>query len=497
MKKSRHSIVLVLFFVIILTNSSCFNHIRRIKDMRVKDVFVVYDTSTLRIPGNKFAIGIGILAKLNDSIKHPNDTILYTKGWMNGTLNWSNFNIKTFGCNYTNGKIELASKAWPEKGNIAVDVEVKTQNNKRFYLSIPKNYLIKTKLFAQNSFQKAPGNNIKLGLLKTYDNGYIETIKKKKDVTNFLSLCRIMVTGGEYNNGTFSITDDFTKIEYNEAGIIATPMFDRLLTDTFSIQLDYIDSYSATYSASSRFSAPSGQDGRNGNDAHCYGCMGEDGYNGYHGYDGLEGEHGSDIAVNIDAEYDSLLHTDLCLISVENLSNGQRKFFKINPKGGNLKVTSYGGNGGNGGDGGDGGNGGNGGAGETYTVDIKKHKSYSDSTGTHTIEVIEQETITKPGGHGGRGGYGGDGGYGGPGGIGGDIYIYYTEASYPYLHCIIPNSVGGNGGMSGNGGSAGRGGNGGNGNPNGSNGSSGRSGSSGMAGPWGPNGRVIYEKRNQ
>ena len=486
------SISLLLLF---LSSCAYFKSIHNLKNVVVKDVFMVYDTSVLRVPGNRFGIGIGVLAKLKDSVTYPNDTLLFTKGFKGGSLNWSNFTVKTFGCNYANGKIQIPANVWPEKGNIAIDVEAKTQTDKRYYLSIPRNYLIQTKLFAQNVFKKAPSNVVRLGVIKKYDNNKIEILSKKRDVANYLSLCKIYVTGGVYDNSYFTITDDFYNIEYNEAGIIAEPIIAPTLVDTFRIQLDYIDDYQASFYASSSFQAPSGENGASGTNAQCYSCRGADGFDAGSGYNGHAGEDGHDVAVDVTTVFDSILKTNLCIFTVEDLITGERKHFKVNPNGGSLSVHTSGGQGGDGGDGGNGGNGGDGGDGETYVVEKKKSVSVTDSTGTHLVEIIEHVQVTNEGGHGGRGGCGGNGGFGGNGGRGGNIYVYYSEASFPYLHCIDVQTIGGNAGHAGLGGYAGRGGAGGKGDPSGKDGLSGFNGNDGRSGLSGNRGEIILEMK--
>jgi hypothetical protein len=403
--------------------------------------------------------------------------------------------MKTFGCDYSNGKIKLPDQNWPEKGNIAIDIEVASQPQIRQYITIPKNYITRIKLFARNTFHKAPGNSIKLGINKIFDNSFTEILNKRRQVDKFLTGCKIYVTGGDYKNGTFKITDDIFKIEYHEAGIIAEPIFDPSLADTFNFKLDYIDNYNASIIAGSGYGGYSGMSGSSGANGGCSGCNGSDGQNGSDGSNGSSGENGHDVSVDFDAYYDTILNTDLCLVHIEDLADKRTWNYLVNPKGGTLKLTSSGGNGGDGGAGGSGGSGGDGGAGSTHTYERTKNVTVTDSTGTHTVQETETYTETDPGGHGGNGGYGGSGGSGGYGGDGGKIYVYYTEASMPFLSILTVNSLGGSGGFSGSGGYGGSGGSGGNGNPSGSGGFSGSSGSSGFSGSSGRNGEVIFTKK--
>jgi len=429
---------------------------------------------------------------MKDSWNQTKDTVLFTNGFADGSLQWSEFEIKTFSCNYSNGKIHIPGKGWPEKGNMIIDISCINQPENNCLTSIPKNYIINTEFFPQNTFKKAPGNSIRLGIRNTYDNLSIETLKKKSEVDEFFSACNVLVTGGEYENGFFNITENVFDIEFNTAGIIGEPTFDPSLSDTFSLQLDYIDDYKFTVYGRSGFNGSSGSNGSFGSDGGCYGCCGSDGQNGESGYNGEDGDRGPDVDIEIVAYYDTILNTELCFVTIEDLDNQNLKYFIVNPNGGSLRLLSEGGDGGSGGNGGHGGSGGHGGNGESYTIENKKYVTITDTTGTHIQEIIETVTVTEPGGNGGRGGSGGHGGNGGYGGDGGNIFVYYTDSAYPYLSCFSINSTRGMGGSSGSGGHSGSGGAGGSGNPSGSNGSSGFSGTSGWSGDSGREGDVIY-----
>lgn len=495
MKRNIYSLAISLLIAFTVSSCSYFSKIRSLEKVIVKDIFVVYDTSTLRIPGHSVRIGIGVIARLKDSNQQHNDTLLFTKGLKKGSLNWSNFDIKTFGCNYSNGKLEIYKENWPNKGNIALDVHTKTNPQKSCYISIPKNYITQTQLVAQNTFHKAPGNKIKIGVIKTYDNWHTEILTRKSEVDNYLSGCKLYVTGGYYNKGYFTIDNDIFNIQYHTAGIIAVPVAAPSLADTLSFQLDYIHKYEVNVRATSGFSGFAGTKGNSGAAGGCNGCDGYDGYDGGDGQHGEPGEPGHDLAVDLDTYFDTILKTDLCMVRIEDLVNSQTKVYLVNPKGGSVNITSYGGNGGCGGDGGSGGDGGGGANGETRIMERRYTVTYADSTGTHTKEEVETYTVTNGGGRGGNGGNGGYGGNGGDGGDGGNIYIYYNDESYPYLNTIIAKSYAGGGGCGGSGGSAGSGGTGGNGNPSGASGSSGFRGVSGWPGYAGHDGKIIYTQK--
>ncbi len=477
--------------------SGCSNKIRQLSKTDVNQIFFVYDTTALRIPGNTFKVGIGAETRVKDSHNREHDTVLYTTGFKGGSLPWSNFNVKTFGCSFSNGKVTIPDQDWTDKGNIAIDVEIKEKPDKRVYTSIAKNYITGVKLIAQSAFHKAPGNEIKLGVVKTYDNYATEILKKKKDVDNYFSHCQVLVSGGQYKNGSFLISEDLNQIENHRVGVVARPVADPAFADTFNVLLDYVDNYEYNVYASSGTTGPSGRDGAYGISADCRKCNGGDGQNGESGYNGVPGEYGHNLQVNLDAYFDSLLATTLCYVNVYDEYTQQQKVYLVNPKGGTLNIATHGGDGGHGGRGGDGGRGGNGVDGKTYTKERIREEVVTDSTGRHTVKIVEHYTVTEPGGNGGYGGHGGYGGNGGFGGDGGNIMVYYTEVSRPFLSCLHLRSIGGSGGMGGFGGNGGLHGSGGSGNPSGADGKSGESGPSGVSGQSGNNGNIAFEKKRR
>jgi hypothetical protein len=482
--KDRTCKFFLMLLVLQFTGCSYFNKIRSLKNIPVKDIYLSYDSNILRIPGNSFQIGISVITNNNDTLR--------TKGFLNGTLRWSNFKIRTFGCDYSNGKLYIPENDWAMEGTISIDIEVKRQTNVKKYYAIQKNYLSGFKIFPQNQFNKAPGSVIKLGIIENYDTHDKIILKKTRDVTDFIKKCNTEILGGSYYNGSFRINENIYSFYNHWTGIAATSLKNNFLTDTFDFQLDYINQYNASYVSSHGSDGHNGFDGINGNSGSFYGQNGTDGANGSHGSEGYKGERGHDIKVVFDAYFDTVLHTDLCFITLEDLKEKRLADYLVNPKGGTFTLFTQGGKGGDGGRGGSGGNGGNGSAGETRQTIIKKIITETDSTGTHNKEIVETILETFPGGHGGSGGYGGNGGYGGAGGDGGNIYVYYTERAYQYLNCLNTKSIGGSGGFSGSGGYGGSGGTGGSGNPNGANGSSGQSGTSGWQGSPGMNGQVFY-----
>jgi hypothetical protein len=479
-----------LLFTSLVLFSSCgyFNKIRSLKNIAVRDISVFYDSTVLRIPGNSFKIGLRVISEKNDT--------LYTRGFMDGTLRWNNFNIRTFNCKYTNGSIYIPDVKWALKGSVGIDIEIKTDTKKRIYYTLNKNHLTSFKIIPDGNYLKAPGSSVKLAIAKTYNNSIFEIVRNRKEVNNFFQNCFLYINGCEYKNGYLKINDDIYQIYNHRTGFIAISDQNAFLGDTFEFNLDYIKKYNYYSEAKNGvygFSAYDGSNGYSGN----IGENGGNGSEGGHGGNGSDGYRGHDLTVNFDEFYDTIINTDLCIAEVIDEVEHTTKSYLINPKGGSIIITSRGGSGGNGGHGGNGGKGGNGGAGVVFTKTITKTITVTDSTGSHKKNVEEIVKIQKSGGSGGNGGNGGDGGDAGYGGDGGDIYIYYTDSSAKYLDCINAKSIGGSGGLAGFGGSSGLGGSGGSGNPSGSNGRSGSSGTSGTLGFSGNSGKVYFYKMEE
>ena len=472
---------------------------------KIDSVQIVFDHQQLLLPGESFRIGVVSYSK--------NGKIKKTVGILGGSIWWWKYKVEVTGGTDFSGRILVNEQLIPSKGKyINIKVFPRKQPELAKELLLPLNYETKITYRPTVGFDKAPGSQIKGELITVFNNGQtriFSDLRNSNESENYLFSGK----GGLWKNGKFTIEPDFTKIEEHRSSLIVNSLRNRLVADTFSVQLDYKHAYNLHLSGSSGLPGFSGSGGSSG----------LPGYHGSHGQAGQDGEFGSDgpeIGIWTDLYRDSVLNCDLLYVYAQNLWTGEEFRYLINPDGGKLDVSSMGGSGGFGGSGGNGGSGGEGLEGEkwiekhiekrmvkkpiTKKVIKKEKKKVIDKDGKETevevdVEVtetvyvdevidVEVEVVKQGlGGDGGDGGWGGPGGLGGPGGYGGNITLYFTDDAMLYKHLITVRSEGGSGGIHGSGGSGGRGGSGGQGNPNGNNGAGGQSGPSAMG--WADSGR--------
>lgn len=472
---------------------------------RIDSIQLVFDDQQLLLPGETFRIGI-ISYQKNGKVKK-------TIGIPGGSVFWWRYKVDVTGGTDYSGRITVNDQLIPSKGKyIGIKAYPRKQPELVKELILPLNYETRISFQPENTFDKAPGSQIKGELISEFDNGMIRTyqnLRRNKEAENFI----FSGNGGAWQKGEFTIEPDFTKIQNHQASLIVNSVRNQSVIDTFSVLLDYKHAYNLSLwgsSGASGFSGSSGSDGSSG----------QHGGDGQHGQNGEFGENAPDIGVWVDLYRDSILNTDLLYVYAENLWTGEESRYLVNPDGGSLTVTSRGGSGGIGGNGGRGGDGGNGRDGEIWIerkiekrivqkpfkekVIRKEKRTVTDSDGKPKevevdveveIEVmknVEEEVVIEikhqgPGEDGGNGGWGGAGGVGGAGGFGGNIDLYFTDDAWSYQQLFIARSEGGSGGSNGSGGSGGRGGNGGQGNPTGRSGSNGNSGPSAIG--WAPGGR--------
>ncbi len=488
---SFKSLKVFLFLVVISfsCNQQFSEKVRTIKNMSISDIQLVYDTTALRIAGNKFHFGIKV--KTADGLEYS------TTGWSGGTLSWSNFKIRVDGGTRRSDKIIISKDLSYSVKEISIKVNGSRRQKIDTTFHILLNQVTDIKLEPLNQIVKAPGRYIDFGIRFYYDCGktvFHERWSKRKRAFNQFD---IFTDGGNFDNNKFYITKDIFSIIDHQVGMLIVFKEDKSIRDTFEILLDYKDNYLEYFSGQNGFDGNYGYDGYDGNDAGCEGCQGENGEHGEPGTNGYSGFDGPDINVYAEAYYDNILNCDLLKVRVENCIQSFSTFYLVNPMGGNISITSVGGAGGHGGYGGKGGDGGIGGPGERYTIDVEKYVTETDTSGKEVKKlVIEKVEKQRQGGKGGNGGNGGLGGNGGDGGNGGQIKLFYTGLTKKYLSVIRLSSQGGTGGFEGQGGSRGDAGSGGNGKPNGSNGYCGSVGFSGNYGYPGFSGDIYRTLSN-
>jgi hypothetical protein len=500
------SIVTLLLSFVMLENSTA-----GIFYPKVDSIQLVLDKNQLILPGETFKIGVHSF--------HKKGKVRSTTGWLGGVVLWWRYETEIIGGTISSGKITVNDKLMPSKGKyISVKVWPRKKPAISKTLLIPLNYETQIEFRPSGNFDKAPGCTFKGEIIATFNNGVVEhyrNLNSKKVIENY----RFATDGLIPVKGKFMIEPDFLKIIDHEVVLGLSSQRNPSISSTFSVQLDYKHNYNLTFWGRSGFNGFNGSRGSGG-------ATGQDGYSGTWGGDGQPGEMGPDIGVWTDNYFDSTLNCNLLYVYAQNFRSGEEMIYLINPNGGSLAVTSFGGDGGSGGNGGDGGNGGRGEDGriwhetvtktrtvkQPYTETVTKKVKKRRTTGTGEEEEYEEtitEEITKyrdvqetyqvqikhqePGEDGGDGGDGGHGGSGGPGGDGGYLFLHFTEDAWQYQEKIIANSIGGSGGFAGSGGNAGHGGSGGSGEPSGRHGSSGFNGRAGWSGNSGWSGQIFTE----
>lgn len=487
-----------LFPVVILSvllSASCWSATGGPLPPKMDSIQIVFDNQQLVLPGESFQIGILSYYK--------NGKVKKTTGRLGGPVWWWKYKVDVTGGTDFSGRISVNEELVPSKGKyIDIKAYPRKQPELAKELLLPLNYETKIAYRPTAGFDKSPGSQIKGELITEFNNGQKRVctdLRNSRESSNF----QFSGEGGSWKNGKFTIDPDFMKIQNHRSALIVNSLRNTSVADTFSVQLDYKHAYDLQFSGSSGISGFSGASGSTG-------YAGGNGADGQNGQNGEFGNDGPDIGVWVDLYRDSVLNADLLYVYAQNLFTNKEYRYLINPEGGSLEVTSFGGSGGVGGNGGNGGSGGSGRDGEKWIErhvekqTVKKpvtkkvirkeiHKRKDAEGKEYDVEVEVETTETEyvdevvdvvvevvhqgPGEDGGDGGWGGPGGLGGPGGYGGNITLYFTQDAMPYSHLITARSEGGSGGMNGSGGNGGPGGSGGAGEP------SGRSGSSGQSGP--------------
>jgi len=461
----KNNIFIVIALAMALMIGSCMS----LEKVSIANLRLEYDKKPLRLRGTSLPIGVSVIT--------TDQKRLRTRGFSGGNLKWSNFRVSVEGGNFSNGKIAISG----DNPSDTISVRITSVHHPEWEIRevIGLNHLLSIRTNPVEPVVWAPDESFKMTLDSYYDNGQAYTSRLSNKLIKQMNLS-MKAEGGVFSGGRFHIFEDFENIPQHIVSLNLESQDNPEVSDFFWARLTYIKNYMFSTSASDAWSGSAGRSGFSGSDGNSDGRCGGRGEDGEDGRHGEDGKNGYDLDIFVDAYSDTILHTDLVYVEVATLGSSATKHYLINPSGGNISIQTRGGDGGNGGTGGNGGSGGNGGRGKEITIEHK------DSTGVHYITKLEH------GGRGGRGGNGGYGGNGGNGGRGGDIFIHYTPVAKPYLHIIIPESIGGDGGSGGSPGLAGSGGTGGTGNPSGSSGNSGNCGRRGIDGYRGPDGQIIY-----
>jgi len=410
-----------------------------------------YDPAVLRIKGNSLPIGIVAITDKGQKSQ--------TKGFLNGSDNWSKYKIEVDSGNYSNGKIKIKGSGKKYKKGDSLTVNVYTKKSFLFFSSkgnwlfsqkIPYNYETGINILTTGNFSKAPGDHVQFGVRKYFDNKmfidkWAPVKKNLKDFTFQFNGVHISKSKDD-----LKIDNDPTKIKNDKIQLIASFAKNTAITDTLNVLLDYVANYQ------------------------CYVQSSGTGYN---------------LNVTADIYQDSVINAQLLKIKIVNAATQKIYNYWINTNGGSLAISSKGA------DGSDGINGMDGFAGTpgspgTVSTDVETTTN-SDGTTTTTTNLV-----TGPGGDGSNGQDGGNGQDGDTGANGGNITIIYSPAVKPFLNLIQAISIPGKGGSGGMAGRGGMGGSGGSGNPNGNAGLNGHDGRSGFDGADGLMGNITFTMTN-
>lgn len=405
---------------------------------------IKFDHHALRIPGNKFAIGLVVPAEGGGG----KDTIGYP-----GKGSLGKYHIEADSGKYSGGKIKLRDSKVYKKGD---SVTVNVYHRKWFlggrgqYLTtrkIPYNFEDSIQLMTNGNSDKFPGGHVKFGVRTFYNDKQFADLwypVKKKD-KNYLQLG---FDGGHLSGkkGDWKIDPDPTHISNDQVKLFAKLSKAPSITDTLGWMLDYKAKFRCNI-----------------------GSMGD----------------GHELNVSAQVFDDSIIHAKLLRLEVVDNESHKTYHYLVNTDGGSIAIASFGADGPRGDDGQ---NGVDGSAGADGAITQVAETSVDTSGKTITTYV----DVQGPGSDGQDGSDGADGDRGYDGRNGGNITVYYTAAAAPYLKMITATSVPGSGGPGGNGGAGGRGGAGGNGNPPGRAGRNGRDGNGGMSGQNGGVGTVRF-----
>lgn len=406
---------------------------------------IKYDHSALRIPGNKFAIGLIVPA----AGKKPADTI----GYPGKQESWGKYHIEVDSGSFSGGNVKLHASSVYMKGD-SVTVSVYTRKwllggRGKFLVSrkIPYNYEDSIELLYTGNADRAPGDHLKFGVRTIYDNKQFADLwypVKKKDKSRFL----LGFDGGHLSpkKGDWKISADPTRITGDRVRLFARLAKDSAIGDTLSLMLDYTANYKCAIRSTG---------------------------------------NGHELDATVDVLDDTTIHAQLLRVEVRDSSAHRTYHYLLNTKGSSLAISSAGANGADGANGLDGLSGSDGADGAITETPV----TTTDANGNTTTTYDESQG---PGSNGGDGGPGDNGQDGGNGGNGGNIFIRFTAAAKPFLPLIHATSVPGVGGSGGRGGSGGSGGRGGSGTPPGMDGSKGSDGLNGSDGAPGKAGAVKF-----
>ena len=131
---------------------------------KVDSIQIVFDSHQLVLPGESFRIGITSYYK-NGKIKH-------TAGLLGGSVWWMKYKVEVIGGTDFGGRISVNELLVPSIGKyINIKAYPRRQPELIKELLLPLNYETKIVYRPTNSFDKAPGSQIRGELVTEFNNG--------------------------------------------------------------------------------------------------------------------------------------------------------------------------------------------------------------------------------------------------------------------------------------------------------------------------------------
>ncbi len=205
------------------------------KDTTNQRYLIQYDPGILRIKGNSLPIGI-----INTSDRGQRSQ---TKGFLNGTDNWSKYKIDVDSGSYSNGKIKIkgSGKGYKKGDSLTVNVYTKksflffsSKGNWLFSQKIPYNYETNIQILTTGNFSKAPGDHVNFGIRKYFNNKMFvdKWAPVKKNLKDF-----VFQFDGVHiskSKSDLKIDNDPTKISNDKIQLIALLAKNTSITDTLT-----------------------------------------------------------------------------------------------------------------------------------------------------------------------------------------------------------------------------------------------------------------------
>lgn len=371
--------------ILLLTTANANAIVRDLKSVRL-----IADTSGLWFLNGTLPIGC--------EVTYENGKKRRTTGYLNGNMNWKNFQLKSEQGEYKSGVfiIDIA-KAEANERKVVIEVSVKGESiSGRYTLRLPN--LVSIAVLVPESQRLLPGTSFNPEISFYFSNGKRYRSNPWSKHT-FISGDKIALF---YNKD--EVTDGLIRIPENviESGdritLSALWKKDRSIFDVriYTLDFDFVE-----YMI---YKTEIGKDGLEGTN-------GSTNQNGGNGMNGEQGQNGREVHVYM------WLDSTATVLQLKSVSGENRNEVMLKPGIGKVDIEVRGGTGGNGGDGGKGGD-------------------AASNTGD-------------------SGGVGGNGGNGGNGGDGGVVKIWCDSLAEGFLSQININNLGGAGGFLGKGGKGG------------------------------------------